>query len=199
MILNSSIRLFIVSSTNHSRQEDITAIHGVFLDVLGMGVLLTGVSGVGKSEIALALINRGHKLVADDSVQFKVNSSNKIIGRCPPVLQDFLEVRGLGILNVRAMFGDTAIKKSKPLQLVVNVINIDSHEMHNIDRLNGMHRVYRIFDIEVPEVSIPVAPGRNLSILVEAAVRNQLLKLTGYNASKEFISNQQQFITREDS
>jgi len=164
--------------------------HGVFLDVLGVGVLLVGASGIGKSEIALGLINRGHRLVADDAVVFSLANNETLIGNCPELLQDFLEVRGLGILNIRVMFGDTAIKESKRLQLVVKLVTLGDRELQQIDRLYGMYRTRTILDLEVPEVTLPVAPGRNLSVLVEGAVRNQVLKNTGYNASQEFINRQ---------
>ena len=164
--------------------------HGVFLDVLGVGVLLVGASGIGKSEIALALINRGHRLVADDAVIFSLVGNDTLTGNCPELLQDFLEARGLGILNIRVMFGDTAIRESKRLQLVVRLVAMDDKELQQIDRLYGMYRKRIILNAEVPEVTIPVAPGRNLSILVEGAVRNQVLKNTGYDASQEFINRQ---------
>lgn len=171
--------------------------HGVFMDVLGVGVLLTGKSGVGKSELALGLINCGHRLVADDAVIFSKLSQETLIGSCPRVLQDFLEVRGLGIINIRAMFGDNAIKESKRLQLIVKVVAMEHEELQNVDRLEGIHDFKTILDIRIPEVTIPVAPGRNLAVLVEGAVRNQILKLTGYEASKEFI--QRQLHTIEDN
>ena len=167
-------------------------LHGVFIDVLGIGVLLSGHSGIGKSELALGLINCGHHLIADDSVIFtRQTQAEKIIGSCPKLLQDFLEVRGLGVLNIRAMFGDTAIKEQKQLQLIINIMKFAQEELHNIDRLHGMHAQRIILDKIIPTVSIPVAPGRNLDILVEAAVRNQVLKSSGYEASEEFIKRQQ--------
>jgi HPr kinase/phosphorylase len=172
--------------------------HGVFLDVDGVGVLLSGQSGVGKSELALGLISRGHRLVADDSVILTVDS-NQLVGRCPDLLQDFLEVRGLGILNIRAMFGDTSIKEEKLLQLIINIIQVDQEELYLIDRLYGMHDIRHILDVPVPEVSIPVAPGRNLAILVEAAVKNHLLKITGYHASEDFTQRHQKFMRREQN
>lgn len=165
-------------------------LHGVFVDVLGLGVLLTGYSGIGKSELGLSLIDRGHRLIADDCVIFMKNTQNEIIGSCPPMLQDFLEVRGLGILNIRAMFGDDAIREHKRLQLIVNIVRIPDEELQLIDRLHGMHRNYQMFDCSIPEVSVPVAPGRNLSILVESAVRNQILKKNGYEATEEFMQRQ---------
>jgi len=164
--------------------------HGVFLDVLGAGVLLTGSSGIGKSELALGLINRGHRLIADDAVNLCQTNNDSLVGQCPDVLQDFLEVRGLGILNIRVMFGDTAIKTSKKLQLIVNIVAFDSEELKNIDRLHGMYRQCTILDINIPEVTIPVAPGRNLAVLVESAVRKQVLMNTGYNAGDEFTKRQ---------
>lgn len=169
------------------------------MEVLSLGILLTGVSGIGKSEIALSLIDRGHSLIADDSVIFTMNAPDTIIGHCSPVIQDFLEVRGLGILNIRALFGDTAIKKKKELQLIVNFITLTRDELHFVDRFNGMNRTQDILGCQIPEVSIPVAPGRNLSILVEAAVKNQLLKANGYNSSEEFYHRQLNFIDRETS
>jgi HPr kinase/phosphorylase len=164
--------------------------HGVFLDVLGAGVLLTGASGIGKSELALGLVNRGHRLIADDAVELHRTSGHSLMGTCPELLQDFLEVRGLGILNIRVMFGDTAIKTSKKLQLIIHIVAFDHEELKNMDRLHGMYRQRSILNVNVPEVTIPVAPGRNLSVLVESAVRNQVLMNTGYHASQEFIKRQ---------
>ena len=179
--------------------ERVITKHGVFLDVLGAGVLLTGASGIGKSELALGLINRGHRLIADDAVNLHQTSHDTLIGKCPELLQDFLEVRGLGILNIRIMFGDTSIKPSKKLQLIVNIVSFDDEELKNIDRLHGMYRHCSILDIDIPEVTIPVAPGRNLAVLVESAVRNQVLINTGYNASQEFIKRQKALMERDAS
>lgn len=170
--------------------------HGVFIDVDGVGVLLNGQSGIGKSELALGLLSRGHRLVADDSVILQLESQ-QVIGSSPPLLQDFLEVRGLGILNVRAMFGDISIKEQKTLQLIINIIQVAPEELYLIDRLYGMHDTVDILGINIPEVSIPVAPGRNLAILVEAAVKNHQLKSAGYDSSKEFTTRHQKFMQRE--
>lgn len=171
--------------------------HGVFIDVAGVGVLLSGKSGIGKSELALGLINRGHRLIADDSVEF-VSQKGNIYGSCPEVLQDFLEVRGLGILNIRAMFGNHAIKKKKKLQLIINIIQVSQEQLYMIDRLYGMHGCQTILDLEIPEVSIPVAPGRNLAILVEGAVKNYLLKSSGYDASHDFMQRHQAYMSKEN-
>lgn len=163
-----------------------TIVHGVFMEVLDLGVLLSGASGMGKSELALELINRGHRLVADDSPIFARFAPDILTGSCPPILQDFLEVRGLGIINVRKMFGDTAVKDKKQLHLIVNVIDISDEQMHSIDRLQGLHKSRELLQVSVPEVTLPAGPGRSLSILVEAAVRNQVLKQGGYHANVDF-------------
>lgn len=171
-----------------------TTMHGVFMDVLGLGVLLTGKSGIGKSELALGLVNRGHRLIADDSVILENEDETSVLGSCPPILQDFLEVRGLGILNIRVMFGDMAIKERKRLQLIVHIVTLEDERMQNLDRLHGMHCTHNILGVDIPEVTIPVVPGRSLAVLVECAVRNQVLKLTGYEASAEFIARQNEYI-----
>lgn len=173
--------------------------HGVFMDIFGIGVLLTGASGIGKSELALGLINMGHRLVADDAVDFERVAHDSIIGTCPPILQDFLEVRGLGILNIRVMYGDKAIKENKRLQLIVNIVAFNKEDLLAIDRLHGMYRSQTIIGTDIPEVTIPVAPGRNMAALVEGAVRNQVLKHTGYHASDEFIKRQNQLLSGEET
>lgn len=178
-------------STANINEDSITR-HGVFLDVLGLGVLLTGASGIGKSELALGLINRGHRLIADDAVEFKRLDNETLMGSCPPLLQDFLEVRGLGIINIRVMYGDNAIKQHKRLQLIVHVALFSTDELAQMDRLQGMYRQQTILGVSVPEVTIPLAPGRNIAVLIETAVRNQVLKQHGYQATEEFIARQQQ-------
>jgi HPr kinase/phosphorylase len=165
-------------------------LHGVFLEVLGMGVLITGDAAVGKSELALELVSRGSRLIADDAAQFSRIAPDIISGTCPPVLQDFLEVRGLGIVNIRAMFGDSAIKRNKYLRLIVRLRRMTDEELATVDRLSGCHNTRLVLGLEVPEVTIPVAPGRNMGILVETAVRNHMLKLKGYDASTAFIESQ---------
>ncbi|MCW5589171.1 MAG: hypothetical protein KIT27_05855 [Legionellales bacterium] len=167
-------------------------LHGVFMDVLGLGILLTGESGIGKSELALGLLNRGHRMIADDAVIFTQQPTLELVGTCPPLLQDFLEVRGLGILNIRVMFGDTAIKDKKQLQLIIKIARFAQEQLHNIDRLYGIYCQQPLLDTVIPEITLPVAPGRNLAVLVECAVRNEVLKMTGYDAAEEFIQRQQQ-------
>ena len=171
-----------------------TTLHGVFLEVLGMGVLLTGDPAVGKSELALDLITRGSRLVADDAPEFTRIAPDIISGTCPPLLREFLEVRGLGILNIRAMFGDSAIKRTKYLRLIVHLKRMSSEQISGMDRLSGAHTNRDVLGVSVPQVTVPVAPGRNLAVLVESAVRNHLLRLKGYDATEVLIERQQQAI-----
>lgn len=171
-----------------------TSIHGAFISVFDTGVLLMGSSGIGKSELALGLINRGHQLIADDIVDFIDDKTGKLLGSCPKLLQDFLEVRGLGILNIRAIFGQQAIVTRKTLMLIIKLAHFSRKQLEKIDRLRGLHRSHRILGITVPEVTLPVIPGRNLAVLAECAVRDHLLKLNGYDAGEEFIQRQQQHI-----
>ena len=171
-----------------------TTLHGVFLEVLGMGVLLTGDPAVGKSELALDLITRGSRLVADDAPEFTRIAPDIISGTCPPLLREFLEVRGLGILNIRAMFGDSSIKRTKYLRLIVHLKRMSSDQIASMDRLSGAHTDRTVLGVSIPQVTVPVAPGRNLSVLVESAVRNHLLRLKGYDAAEVLIERQQQAI-----
>jgi HPr kinase/phosphorylase len=174
-----------------------TTLHGVFLEVLGMGVLLTGHSAVGKSELALELIIRGHRLIADDVTEFRRVAPDILSGSCPPLLREFLEVRGLGILNIPAMFGDSAIRHSKYLHLIVHLKRMKLQEIADMERLRGANRYRTVLGVEIPEITVPVAPGRNLAILVETAVRNHMLKLKGYDAAEIFIERQSQAIEND--
>ena len=171
-----------------------TTLHGVFLDVLGMGVLLTGHSAVGKSELALELITRGHRLVADDAPQFSRIAPDVISGTCPPLLREFLEVRGLGILNIRAMFGDNAIVHSMYLQLIIHLKRMKLREIAHMERLHTADDTRTVLGVEIPRITVPVAPGRNLAILVETAVRNHMLRLKGYDPVAVFIERQRKAI-----
>lgn len=173
---------------------DSKIMHGVFMEVMGIGVLLTGPSGIGKSELALELISRGHRLIADDAPEFRRSAPDTIRGRSPALLKDFLEVRGLGILNVRAMFGDASIVETKRLRLIVHIDTITDDTLWEIDRIGGSQRKKTILDVKIPEVQIPVAPGRNVAVIIEAAVRNHVLYLNGYNAADDFIKRQQKLI-----
>ncbi len=170
-------------------------LHGVFIEVLGMGVLLTGAPAVGKSELALDLISRGHRLIADDAPSFARIAPGIIEGRCPEVLQDFLEVRGLGILNIRAMFGEGAVVPSKSLDLIIDLQPLDHPQLAN--RLEGSLSATAILGVRIPRITMPVAPGRNLAILVEAAVRQQILRIRGYDASADLIDRQTHAIQQD--
>jgi len=176
---------------------DRTTIHGVFMEVIGIGVLLTGESSVGKSELALELISRGHRLIADDAPEFSRIAPDTLSGTCPPPIKNFLEVRGLGVLNIRAMFGDSAIKDSKYLRVIVHLERMGEDQMRTIDRLRGSHQKNSILGVEVEQVTLPVAPGRNLAVLVEIAVRNHILALKGYHAAEDFIQRQQHFLEQD--
>ncbi len=171
-----------------------TTEHGVFMEVLGIGLLLSGGPAIGKSELALELISRGHRLVADDAPEFARIAPDIINGSCPPLLQDFLEVRGLGVLNIRAMFGDAAIKQERYLQLIVNLQPMDEEGLRRIDRLQGSYSTRTILGLPIPQVDLPVAPGREMSVLVEAAVRQYNLLSNGYDAAEEFIHRQRRAI-----
>ncbi len=169
-------------------------LHGVFLDVLGMGVLLTGHSAVGKSELALELITRGHRLVADDAPEFRRIAPDVISGTCPPLLREFLEVRGLGVLDIRAMFGDNAIVQSMYLQLIIHLKRMKLREIAHMERLRTADDTQTVLGVEIPRITVPVAPGRNLAILVETAVRNHMLRLKGYDPVQVFIERQRKAI-----
>jgi HPr kinase/phosphorylase len=166
-------------------------LHGVFLEVFSIGVLITGESGSGKSELALELISRGHRLVADDATEFTLIAPDVIDGACPELLQDLLEVRGLGVLNVREMFGHTAVKPSKYLRLVVHLKPLrDGEDTDAMTRLTGDVGRRNVLDVDVPMITIPVAPGRNLAVLLEAAVRSHVLKSKGIDPAQTFVDRQ---------
>lgn len=165
-------------------------VHGVFLDVLGMGVLITGDSGVGKSELALELITRGSGLIADDVVELYRVGPETLEGRCPPLLRDFLEVRGLGVLNIRTIFGEAALRPRKNLKLVVRLERPAGHDLSLMERLPLKPGTERLMGVDMRKVTIPVAAGRNIAVLVEAAVRNYVLQLRGIDSTQEFIARQ---------
>jgi HPr kinase/phosphorylase len=171
-----------------------TTLHGVFLDVLEMGVLITGASAIGKSELALELISRGNGLIADDIVELYRISPDTLEGRCPAVLRDFLEVRGIGILNIRTIFGETAVRPRKLLKLMVHLEDHSHEAFSELDRLQVNATFQEILDVPIRKVTIPVAAGRNLAVLVEAAVRNFVLNQRGIDSTKEFIERQQKLM-----
>lgn len=164
-----------------------TTMHGVFMDVLGLGVLITGDSGLGKSELALELISRGHGLVADDAVELARIAPNLIEGHCPPLLQNLLEVRGLGLLDIRTIFGETSVRRKMKLKLIVQLVRLNADAF---ERLPVQDLTQDVLGIPIRRVMLQVAPGRNLAVLVEAAVRNTILTLRGIDTMGDFIERQ---------
>lgn len=172
------------------------SLHGVFMDVLGLGVFITGDSGAGKSELALELISRGHGLVADDIVEFSRIAPQVLEGRCPELLQDFIEVRGLGVLNIRTIFGETACRRKMRLRLIV-YLQRRVPGQDDPSRLPIHLETQEILGVSVPRTILPVAAGRNLAVLLEAAVRSTILQLRGIDSTQEFIERQRRMIDRE--
>lgn len=170
--------------------------HGVFMDVLGVGVLITGESGLGKSELGLELISRSHGLVADDAVEFARIAPNMIEGRCPQLLQNMLEVRGLGLLDIRTIFGETAVRRKMRLKLIVHLVRRKTLE-ENYERL-PVTQSEEILGLQIRKVVIPVEAGRNLAVLLEAAVRNTILQLRGIDTLKDFIVRQQKAMESDE-
>ncbi len=179
-----------------ARLADTVSLHGVFIDVFGMGVLITGDSGVGKSELALELISRGHGLVADDVVEMARIAPATIDGRCPGMLRDFLEVRGLGLLNIRTIFGETASRRKMRLKLIVHLQR--GMPSHDAPRLPLDAQTQEVLGVPIRKVVIPVAAGRNLAVLLEAAVRNTILQFRGIDSMQDFMARQQRMMMLDD-
>jgi HPr kinase/phosphorylase len=175
-----------------------TTLHGVFMEVFTIGVLITGGAGSGKSELALELLNRGHRLIADDAPEFTQISPDIIDGTCPEALQDCLEVRGLGVLNVRSMFGDSAVKLNKFLRLIIHLEVPGQPGLPGpTDRLRGDTSTQTVLDLEIPRITLPVVAGRNLAVIAEAAVRDFMLKMKGYDAASAFIERHARLLRRQ--
>ena len=175
-----------------------TPVHGVMLEMFGLGILLTGNSGVGKSELALELISRGHCLIADDAPELTRSDSGVIEGGSPALLHDFLHVRGLGLLNIRRLFGDAAIGACRPLDLIVNLVNLDTETYFDDEKTLRSDKTNRnILDVIIPQVDLPIYPGRNLAIWVECVVRDTALRRTGYHADQDFAERLQRKMKRK--
>jgi HPr kinase/phosphorylase len=172
-------------------------LHGVFMEIYSIGVLITGESGSGKSELALELVTRGHRLVADDAPEFTQIAPDVLDGSCPELLQDLLELRGLGVLNIRQMFGDTAVKRNKYLRLIVHLGRPEHDTPPHEDgmvRLTGDLGVRRVLDLDVPMITLPVMPGRNLAVLTEAATRTHILRAKGLDPAAAFLARHSHFL-----
>lgn len=174
-----------------------TTIHGVLVDVYGVGMLITGGSGIGKSETALELVKRGHRLIADDAVEIRQTADNYLYGSAPELIQHLLEIRGLGILNVMTLFGAGAVRNTKQIGLVIKLENWQQDKQY--DRLGLDEETTRIIDTDVPLVTVPVRPGRNLAVILEVAAMNFRLKRMGYNAALQFTNKLTEAIADEDN
>jgi HPr kinase/phosphorylase len=162
-----------------------TTVHGVLVDVYGIGVLITGKSGIGKSETALELVKRGHRLVADDAVEIQQTGEGTLVGHAPELIRYLLEIRGLGIINVMTLFGAGAVRDKKKISLAIHLEAWQ--EQRQYDRLGLDEEKIRILDTELPRLTIPVRPGRNLAVIIEVAAMNFRLKRLGYNAAQQFV------------
>lgn len=186
------LRTPLLSSTFIIKVQDFLAdaltarsqIHGVLLDVFGVGVLLLGKSGIGKSEAALDLVMRGHRLVADDVVQLSRRKLDVVYGSGSPLLRHHMEIRGLGIINVQDLFGISSVRERKKIELVIELVEWDPAGEY--DRLGVEERFRDLLDVQVPILTVPVRPGRNMATIIEVAARNQLLKLQGHHSARQF-------------
>ena len=176
---------------------DRTSMHGVFMDILGLGVMITGESGLGKSELGLELISRGHGLVADDAVDLYRINQTTIEGRCPDLLRNLLEVRGIGLLDIKAIFGETAVRRKMRLKLIVHLVRRETLE-REYDRIPYEPLTQDILGIAVRKVVIQVEAGRNIAVLVEAAVRNAILQMRGINTYEEFVERHRRAMEQGD-
>jgi HPr kinase/phosphorylase len=174
-----------------------TTRHGVFMDILGLGVLLTGESGLGKSELGLELISRGHGLVADDAVDLYRVSQTALEGRCPDLLMNLLEVRGIGLLDIKAIFGETAVRRKMRLKLIVHLVRKETMD-RDFERLPYEPLSEDILEVPIRKTVIAVDAGRNLAVLVEAAVRNTILQLRGIDTYAEFIERHHRAMGKTD-
>ncbi len=167
-----------------SRLAPMTAVHGVLVDIYGIGVLLTGKSGVGKSETALELVKKGHRLVADDCVEIRQESENMLVGNAPKLIDHMLEIRGIGLINIMTMFGASAVRRNKRISLVIDLELWDADKTY--DRLGLESQTMKILDTDLTKLTIPVQPGRNLAVIIEVAAMNYRLKNLGINSAEEF-------------
>lgn len=171
-------------------------VHGVLLDIFGMGTLIFGKSGIGKSEVALELIKRGHQLIADDNVEIYQKEVGILIGEAPEALKRYLEIRGVGIVDVITLYGASSYRENKKIRLAVELVRWDDNETY--DRIGLDTEYIKYFDTEIPKIKVPVSPGRNIATILEAAAMNQKLKYFGHNSAKHFTTNIQKLIKRKE-
>jgi HPr kinase/phosphorylase len=191
--LQSSLFISLITKFLEERLLPTTHIHGVLVDVLGVGVLLLGKSGIGKSECALDLVIRGHRLVGDDIINVKKKVPASLVGQAGELIQYHLEIRGLGIINIKDLYGVSSIREKKIIDMVIELVDWDAE--HEYDRLGVDDQVYSILGVDLPYICIPVRPGRNLTSIIEVAARNFLLKGMGYHSAREF---QEKLLARLD-
>jgi HPr kinase/phosphorylase len=187
LLRSSHLSSTFIDNVEQFLQEALTAstsVHGVLIDVIGVGVLILGKSGIGKSELALDLVTRGHRLVADDIVDLKRKQGGSVYGSGSEIIKHHMEIRGIGIINIKDLFGVSAVRERKKVEMVVELVEWDDKVEY--DRLGVEEQKYSMLDMEVPLLIIPVRPGRNLTTIVEVAARNHLLKLQGHHSAKEF-------------
>ncbi len=182
--LQSSLFISLITKFLEEKLLPTTHIHGVLVDVLGVGVLLLGKSGIGKSECALDLVIRGHRLVGDDIIRIKKKMPASLVGQAGETIQYHMEIRGLGIINIKDLYGVSSIREKKIIDMVLELVEWDPE--HEYDRLGIDDRVYSILGVDLPHICIPVRPGRNLTSIIEVAARNFLLKGMGYHSAREF-------------
>ena len=182
--LSSTVLIEELSNHLSSRLNPSTTVHGVLVDVFGVGILLLGKSGIGKSEAALDLVMHGHRLVADDIVEIRRRGYHSLYGIGPEIIRHHMEIRGLGILNIKDLFGVAAVRDTKKIELVVELVDWDPEEEY--DRLGVDEPTHTILEVEVHKIKLPVRPGRNMTTIIQVAARNQLLKLQGHHSAREF-------------
>lgn len=192
----TTILLSRITNFLEKRLAPSTTIHGVLVDVYGAGMLITGGSGIGKSETALELVKRGHRLIADDAVEIRQTSDNQLYGSAPELIKHLLEIRGLGILNVMTLFGAGAVRNQTNITLVVKLENWQQDKQY--DRLGLDEETTKIIDTEVPLLTVPVRPGRNLAVILEVAAMNFRLKRMGYNAALQFTNKLTEAIAEDE-
>ncbi|MFD0674781.1 HPr(Ser) kinase/phosphatase [Cohnella sp. GCM10027633] len=192
----TTILLSRITNFLEKRLAPSATIHGVLVDVYGVGMLITGGSGIGKSETALELVKRGHRLIADDAVEIRQTSDNQLFGSAPDLIRHLLEIRGLGILNVMTLFGAGAVRNQTNINLVVKLENWQQDKQY--DRLGLDEEKTKIIETDVPLLTVPVRPGRNLAVILEVAAMNYRLKRMGYNAALQFTNKLTEAIAEDE-